>query len=73
MKYNAYQYGDNYDVDKKDKTFQQSVDQLKGWIQARIKWVNENINTLQTKYHQVKFMDGKKVLSRILPRLILQK
>lgn len=63
MKYNAYQYGDNYDVDEKDKTFQQSVDQLKGWIQARIKWVNENINTLQTKYHQVKFMDGKKVLS----------
>lgn len=63
MKYNSYLYGNNYDTDENDKTFQQSVDQLKNWIQARMKWVDENVNTLQTKYHQVKIMDGKKVLS----------
>lgn len=63
MKYNDYLFGNNYDADNNDKTFEQSVEQLKGWIKARTKWVDENVNTLQAKCYQVRFMDGKKVLS----------
>ena len=63
MKYNSYLYGNNYDSDLNNKDFQQSVDQLKNWIQARIKWVDENLDQMKVSYFQVKFMDGKKQVS----------
>lgn len=63
MKYNSYLYGNNYDDDLKNKSFQDSVDQLKKWIQARIKWVDENLNEMKVTDFQVKFVDGKKTVS----------
>lgn len=63
MKYNSYLFGNNYDADENDKTFQDSVDQLKNWIKARTKWVDENVKTLKLHYYKVRFLNGKKVLS----------
>ena len=65
MKYNNNRYGSNYDKTYDDKTFSDSVEQLKQWIQKRIQWVDENVETLPMKSYHVTFKDGNKVLNEV--------
>lgn len=62
MYYNNKVYGNNYTEEYNKYTFQDSVSQLKQWINKRIQWVDENLNQLEVKYYTAKFYNGKTLI-----------
>lgn len=68
-------YSDTYmdgDIDyeelsnKNDITYDSEEKRLKNWIIERVNWIDQNLDSIKTEYHTVKFMIGKKEYAKVL-------
>lgn len=65
---------DDYDIapiesseeeEKKVRIYKDEIEQLRGWIQQRYDWVNENIDSLEGRTYTIKFKAGSKVVKTL--------
>lgn len=47
---------------EKERTFREEVEQLRGWINQRVEWVDENVNDLIPVEHTITFKAGSKII-----------